>query len=69
MDDTAAFARLIRALRPWLGHLVIVGGSDNTIVMRPAKAQYSLKELVERITPRNRHGETSWGPPAGHESW
>ena len=26
MDDSAAFARLIRALRPWLGHLVIVGG-------------------------------------------
>lgn len=26
MDDTAAFARLIQAVRPWLGHLVIVGG-------------------------------------------
>jgi hypothetical protein len=26
VDDTAAFARLIGALRPWLGHLVIVGG-------------------------------------------
>lgn len=26
MDDSAAFARLIRALRPWLDHLVIVGG-------------------------------------------
>jgi hypothetical protein len=47
VNDTAAFARLIRALRPWLGHLVIVGGWDNTIVMRRAKPQYSLKELVE----------------------
>jgi hypothetical protein len=26
MDDAAAFARLIQALRPWLGNLVIVGG-------------------------------------------
>jgi hypothetical protein len=26
VDDAAAFARLIQALRPWLGHLVIVGG-------------------------------------------
>lgn len=26
MDDVAAFARLIEALAPWLGHLVIVGG-------------------------------------------
>ena len=26
MDDGAAFALLIETLRPWLGHLVIVGG-------------------------------------------
>jgi hypothetical protein len=26
VDDSVAFARLIQALRPWLGHLVIVGG-------------------------------------------
>jgi hypothetical protein len=26
VDDAAAFGRLIQALRPWLGHLVIVGG-------------------------------------------
>src|SRR6266545_1669954 len=26
MDDLAAFARLLDALRPWLGHLVVVGG-------------------------------------------
>jgi hypothetical protein len=26
MEDAAAFARLVDALRPWLGHLVIVGG-------------------------------------------
>lgn len=26
MDDVVAFARLVEALRPWLNHLVIVGG-------------------------------------------
>lgn len=26
MDDFAAFARLLDTLRPWLNHLVIVGG-------------------------------------------
>jgi hypothetical protein len=26
MDDLAAFARLLDALRPWLGHVVIIGG-------------------------------------------
>ena len=42
---------------------------DNAIVVRRARPQYSLDELVERITPRNRHGETRWGPPVGNESW
>lgn len=26
MDDLAAFARLLDALRPWLGHVVVIGG-------------------------------------------
>jgi hypothetical protein len=26
MEDAASLARLVEALRPWLGHLVIVGG-------------------------------------------
>ena len=26
MDDFAAFARLLDALRPWLGHVIIIGG-------------------------------------------
>lgn len=26
MEDAASFARLVEAVRPWLGHLVIVGG-------------------------------------------
>jgi hypothetical protein len=26
VDEITAFARLIQALRPWLGHLVVVGG-------------------------------------------
>lgn len=26
MDDSEAFARLLTALRPWLGQLVVVGG-------------------------------------------
>ena len=26
MDDFASFARLLRALRPWMGRLVVIGG-------------------------------------------
>jgi antitoxin MazE len=39
------------------------------IVLRPARRTYKLADLVSRITPRNRHGETDWGSPAGEESW
>jgi antitoxin MazE len=41
---------------------------NGTIVVRPARPRYSL-ELVGRITPRNRHRETDWGGPTGHETW
>jgi antitoxin component of MazEF toxin-antitoxin module len=27
----------------------------------------TLKELVARITPQNRYGETDWGPDRGKE--
>lgn len=32
MDDTVAFARLLEALRPWLDHLVVVGGSAHYLL-------------------------------------
>ena len=39
------------------------------IVMRPARRKYQLHELVSKITARNRHEETDWGPPVGEEGW
>jgi antitoxin MazE len=42
---------------------------DGSIVLRSQRRRYQLSELVSRITPRNRHGETGWGPPQGKESW
>ena len=42
---------------------------DGSIVLRSARRRYELSELVARITPKNRHGETDWGPRAGRESW
>ena len=43
--------------------------SDGGIVLRPTRRRYELSELVARITPKNRHRETDWGPPQGEESW
>jgi antitoxin MazE len=42
---------------------------DGAIVLRSTRRKYELSELVSRITPRNRHGETDWGKPQGKESW
>lgn len=43
--------------------------SDGGIVLRPTRRRYELAELVSRITPKNRHRETDWGPVQGEESW
>jgi antitoxin MazE len=43
--------------------------TDGAIVLRRTRRRYELSELVARITPKNRHRETDWGPPQGKESW
>ncbi len=42
---------------------------DGGIVLRPTRRKYKLSDLVARITPKNRHRETDWGPRQGEESW
>ena len=44
-------------------------GGDGSIVLRSTRRRYKLSDLVSKITPQNRHGETEWGPPRGRESW
>jgi antitoxin MazE len=39
------------------------------IAMEPAKPKMTLRNLVARITPENRHGEQDWGKPVGREVW
>ena len=39
------------------------------LVLRPVGKEYTLEELVARITPENVHEETDWGPPLGREVW
>jgi antitoxin MazE len=51
------------------GDTVDVSVKNGAIVIRPSRPSYSLQELVARITPRNRHAETGWGAPVGHEVW
>ena len=42
---------------------------DGGIILLPTRRKYELSDLVSRITPRNRHRQTDWGPPQGEESW
>jgi antitoxin MazE len=42
---------------------------EGGILLRPHPRQYSLDELVSRITPENTHEETDWGEPRGREAW
>ena len=51
------------------GDEVDVSVEDGAIVIRPAVKRYTIEELVEHITPRNRHREMDWGAPKGHETW
>jgi len=42
----------------------IQGGN---LVLAPTRREYTLEELVRRITPENRHAEVDLGPPVGRE--
>ena len=42
----------------------------NSLIITPAKRRrYTLEELVEGITPENRHDEIDAGPAVGKEFW
>ncbi len=43
--------------------------SDGKLILNPVPPAYGLDQLVEGITPENRHDETDWGAPVGREVW
>jgi antitoxin MazE len=56
------------ALKPGATFSVAVE-PDGTIRLVPAKPRATIEELCAEISPKNRHVETEWGPPAGREVW
>jgi antitoxin MazE len=50
------------------GDRVDVSVKNGAIVIRPSRPACSLEQLVAKITPQNRHDETDWGTPVGHEA-
>jgi antitoxin MazE len=55
--------------RVGVGDQVDVSVRNGAIVIRPSRRTYSLRELVSKVTPKNRHSETEWAKPAGREAW
>ena len=51
------------------GDTVDVSVRNGAIVIRPSRPTYSLEQLIAKITPRNRHDESEWAAPVGHEAW
>lgn len=49
------------------GSEVEIGISGGRLVLTPVAREYVLEELAAQITAENRHGETDWGKPVGHE--
>ena len=52
------------------GSSVELSVEEGRVIIAPLKSRkYTLKELVDKITPQNMHGESDWGPPVGKEAW
>lgn len=39
------------------------------VIEKAHRSKLSLDELIDGITPENRHEESDWGPPVGKEFW
>ena len=48
---------------------VEIGVNDGAIVVRPARKEWSLDELIDGINSSNIHREATWGRRAGREAW
>ena len=42
---------------------------DGRIVLTPMRPRSAAEELLEAISPKNRHSAVDWGRPAGKEAW
>lgn len=53
------------------GHVVriVEDGTRNGFRIVPEIPVVSLKRLVRKITPKNRHTEIEWGGARGKEAW
>ena len=65
----ATFAKEIGASAGKAADMAIQDGALVVRVRKRKRRRYSLKELLEGITPETYHREIEWGPPVGNEDW
>lgn len=52
------------------GSIVDVSLIEGSLVVKPRRQRRAtLRQLLNRVTTRNRHTEVDWGGPAGQELW
>ena len=51
------------------GSPVVVRADEGKVVISRKRRKYRLDDLLDQITPENRHELVDWGPPVGKEVW
>ena len=51
------------------GSVVDLSLDHGRMIVEPAQEQYSLEELLARVTKKNLHSEVDFGLPVGKEVW
>jgi antitoxin MazE len=67
-----AFAQEIGASVGKAANMEVRGGKLVVEIAKPKRRRrrrYTLEQLIDGITPENRHHELEWGPSVGNELW
>ena len=43
--------------------------AEGNLIASPVRKKHDVRGMIQRITAKNRHPETEWGPPQGKEVW
>jgi antitoxin MazE len=51
------------------GSTVDLSIENGSLRIRPVRHRYALRDLLRKVTRRNRHDEVGTGAPIGRETW
>lgn len=61
--------KVIKAAKLKIDQQLVVSLKGQSIILTPIQPDddFTLKKMLEGVTPENAHGEIDWGPDAGAE--